>query len=63
MDQRTKEERPEERAELMIPVPLTLLSRICQAFLEMADQGARTQDQRLMVDLEQAVADYDQRRP
>ena len=46
-----------------VPTPLTLLQRVCSAFLEMVDQGARTQDQRLMVDVEQAVADFDQGRP
>jgi len=40
---------------LLVPVPLPLLQRICQAFLEMMNQGARTRDQHLMEDLDKVV--------
>jgi len=58
MDGRQEQQQKEE---LMIPVPLSLIQRMCSAFLEMVDQGARTTDQSLMVDLEHVVADYDRK--
>ena len=43
------------RPEIMIPIALTLLQRLCTALTDMADQGPRIEDRSLLVDLQACV--------
>jgi hypothetical protein len=47
--------------EAFIPIPVSLLRRICLAILEMRNQGAITSDWNLEGDLEKTIAEWERK--